>query len=231
MEYRQNLLPSSSGDLTAPALGDDMAESVTQLLVEAEQTGGDAWNRIYGLIYQDLHRIARSQIRQQMNPGLSPTSLISETWLKLVRSQISASSRPHLVSLIARAMRFVLVDEVRRALASKRGGRQVAERLSSIREPAAEDDRLEEVLALDKALESLAEISPRLTRVVELRYYGGLEETEIAELLGVTSRTVRRDWRKARAFLQCHLAGIQDTPAALWEGCGETAPLTSEASR
>lgn len=226
MKYSQNLLSSSPGDMPTPALGDETAESVTQLLVEAEQTGGDAWNRIYGLIYQDLHRIARSQIRQQMDPGLSPTSLISEAWLKLVRSQASASSRPHLVSLIARAMRFVLVDEVRRALASKRGGYQVAERLSSIREPAAEDGRLEEVLALDKALESLAEISPRLARVVELRYYGGLEETEIAELMGVTNRTVRRDWRKARAFLQSHLAGAENTTVALREGCGERIPLT-----
>lgn len=211
MEYGQDLFSPTSGSVSAPVLDGEKAESVTQLLVEAEKSGGDAWNRIYGLIYQDLHRIARSQIRQQVNPGLSPTSLISETWLKLVRSQVSASSRPHLVSLIARAMRFVLVDEARRALASKRGGRQVVETLSSIGEPAAEDDGLEEVLALDKAFESLAEISPRLARVVELRYYGGLEEAEVAELLGVTSRTVRRDWRKARAFLQSQLAGTEGT--------------------
>lgn len=185
--------------------GGDVIESVTQLLAEAEATGSDAWNRIYGLIYQDLHRIARAQIRQQLQPHLSPTSLISESWLKLVRSEVSASSRPHLVSLIARAMRFVLIDEARRALTDKRGGYQSVEMLPLIGEPAAKSAGLEEMIELDRALESLMEISPRLARVVELRYYGGLEEIEIAELLGVTKRTVRRDWRKARAFLQKHL--------------------------
>jgi RNA polymerase sigma factor (TIGR02999 family) len=109
------------------------------------------------------------------------------------------------VSLIARAMRFVLIDEARRALTSKRGGYRVVEALRQIGEPAAEDGRLEEMIELDRALESLMEICPRLARVVELRYYCGLEETEIAELLGVTVRTVRRDWRKARAFLQSRL--------------------------
>jgi len=188
----------------AETTDESVVESITQLLIDAEKTGEDAWNQIYGLIYQDLHQIARSQIRQQMHQSFSPTSLISEAWLKLVRSRTSATNRPHLVSLIARAMRFVLIDEARRALTDKRSGNQAMETLSFVDIPAA-DGRLEEMLALDKALESLAEISPRLAKVVELRYYGGLEENEIADLLAVTDRTVRRDWRKARAFLQKQL--------------------------
>lgn len=188
------------------SVADHAVGSVTRLLVDAEEGGEDAWNQIYRLIYEDLHHIARSQIRQQLHPGLSPTSLISEAWLKLLRSQAAATNRPHLVSLIARAMRFVLIDEARRALTSKHGGNQNAESLSSVDIPITDDNRLEEMLALDKALESLAEISPRLAKVVELRYYGGLEENEIADLLNVTYRTIRRDWRKARAFLQKHLS-------------------------
>lgn len=184
---------------------EDAVESVTCLLVDAEQNGEDVWNQIYALIYQDLHRIARSQIRQQLRPGLSPTSLISETWLKLARSHIAATCRPHLISLIARAMRFVLLDEARRALTTKRGGQQIGEALPLDEGSIADDSRLAEMLALDKALETLAGINSRLARVVELRYYGGMEEVEIAELLSVTVRTVRRDWRKARAFLHKHL--------------------------
>lgn len=216
MDFNRCLLsfPSLPDGEAPPAAGEDAAESVTRLLAEAERSEGNAWNRIYDLIYQDLHRIARSQIRQQLQPNLSPTSLISEAWLKLVNSRASASSHRHLLSLIARAMRFVLIDETRRILTSKRGGYQVVKTLSSIGELAADDGRLEEVLELDKALESLARINPRLARVVELRYYGGLEETEVAELLGMTERTVRRDWRKARAFLQKQLMETEQTAVA-----------------
>lgn len=188
----------------AETTDESAVESITQLLIDAEENREGAWNQIYGLIYQDLHEIARSQIRQQTHQNFSPTSLIGEAWLKLVRSQTSATNRPHLVSLIVRAMRFVLIDEARRALTDKRSGNQSMETLSFVDIPA-DDSRLEEMLALDKALELLAEISPRLAKVVELRYYGGLEENEIADLLAVTDRTVRRDWRKARAFLQKHL--------------------------
>lgn len=97
-------------------------DSVTQLLGEVENGQPEAWNRIYALLYRDLHQIARSQIRQQRRDHVrSPTSLISETWLKLASADFSVENRAHLVALVARAMRFVLLDEVRRALAEKRG--------------------------------------------------------------------------------------------------------------
>ncbi|MCW5861210.1 MAG: sigma-70 family RNA polymerase sigma factor [Caldilineales bacterium] len=183
---------------------DEAAESVTRLLVDAGAGDDQAWNRIYALVYHDLHRIARSQVRMHLQPGHSPTSLVSEAWLKLARNHAAATCRPHLVSLIARAMRFVLLDEARRAVADKRGAEACSGHLSEI-EQLGVDPQIAELLALDRALDHLGRLDARLARVVELRYFGGLEEAEIGELLGVTERTVRRDWRKARAYLQSHL--------------------------
>lgn len=179
--------------------------TITQLLAEAESGSDAAWEEIYRVLYADIHRIAASLVRQHVRKGHSPTSLISETWIKLTRSRVVATSREHLVSLIARAMRFVLIDQARSALAGKRGEGIVAESMSGEAEQVAGQLELERLLMVNNAFESLARISARLARVVELRYFGGMDETEIADLLGVTERTVRRDWRKARAYLQNQL--------------------------
>lgn len=201
---------------TAPLLADSEAaplaagatlESVTQLISEAQDGRGDAWDRIYTLLYNDLHRVARSQIRQQQYGfARSPTSLISETWLRLASASLSVESRSHLIALIARAMRFVLLDEARRVLTEKRGEGIDFVALDEAVEPG-QNSQLEQLLILDQALNELAAMDERLARVVELRYFGGLSELEIAEMLNVTERTVRRDWRKARAFLFSHLGG------------------------
>jgi len=180
-------------------------DSVTQLLGEVERGQPEAWNRIYALLYRDLHQIARSQIRQQRRSHVrSPTSLISETWLKLASADFSVENRAHLVALVARAMRFVLLDEVRRALAEKRGEGMDLLPLDETTEPS-QGSRLEQLLILDQALNDLAKLDERLAQVVEMRYFGGLSEQEIAGVLKVTERTVRRDWRRARAFLFSHL--------------------------
>lgn len=183
---------------------DEAMVSVTRLLLDVDDGNDEAWNQIYNLVYHDLHRIARSLVRQHAQPSLSPTSLVSETWLRLARSQFSANCRSHLTSLIARAMRFVLLDEARRTLTTKRGNNAPTESLSSSHELAV-DSQLEQLLEINEALERLAGIDTRLSQVVELRYFGGLDEEEIGEVLGVTTRTVRRDWRRARAFLQSQL--------------------------
>ena len=195
---------SAGDDIPALPGTEDPLDSVTRLLVDAEGGNEVAWDRIYTLVYHDLHRIARSQIRMHYQPGVSPTSLISEAWLKLARTQASASCRPHLLSLIARAMRFVLLDEARRTFTEKRGGDVHVEQLSAV-DGVGVESQVEQLLELDKALESLATIDARLVKVVELRYFSGLDEGEIAATLGVNERTVRRDWRKARAYLQSHL--------------------------
>ncbi len=189
----------------------DSPESITRLLVDAQAGEDGAWNRIYGLLYGDLHRIARAQIRQRASGRISATSLVSESWLRLSGAHFSVENRRHFTALVARAMRFVLMDEVRRDLAEKRGDGQRALSLNEAID-AAEDSALEDMIALDAALTRLSRLDMRLAQLVELRYFGGLDEAEIADVLGVTERTLRRDWRKARAFLFTQLGDTQAMP-------------------
>ncbi len=188
-----------------PVPDDLETEEFAQLLADADAEQPDAWDRIYALLYPDLHRIARSQIRRLAGPRMSPTSLISETWLKLAGAQLSVVSRRHLTSLLARAMRFVLIDETRRNLTEVHS-QQVHISLSDSVPDTAGHGRLEQLLTLNYALNDLAAIDRRLARVVELRYFGGLSEREVAEVLELTERTVSRDWRKARAWLLVRLS-------------------------
>ncbi|MCI1709601.1 MAG: ECF-type sigma factor [Chiayiivirga sp.] len=180
------------------------SEEFARLLADAEGGQAEAWNRIYALLYDDLHRIARSQIRRQSDPRLSPTSLISETWLKLSGAGLNVVSRRHLTALIARAMRFVLIDETRRSLSEAQQRKEGLSLSDGLPDTAAHAP-LEQLLSLHQALDALAEIDRRLAGVVELRYFGGLSEREVAEVLGVTERTISRDWRKARAYLVTRL--------------------------
>lgn len=196
--------PTGTGATSPIGETDIEGEAFARLLADADAGQHEAWNRIYALLYPDLHRIAAAQIRRQARPQVSPTSLISETWLKLAGARFKVESRRHLTSIIARAMRFVLIDETRRMLASPRAaGRRVA--LDQVVLAEGSQAHLAQLLSLDQALTGLAELAPRLARVVELRYFGGLTEREAAEVLGVTERTISRDWRKARAYLLARL--------------------------
>ena len=199
------------------SLGLDSPESVTRLIADARSGQGAAWDRVYSLLYDDLHRIARSQIRQRTFGQISATSLVSEGWLRLVGAQVDVESRKHYVALVARAMRYVLMDEVRKGMAVKRGQGQSDVPLDEGID-AGGDFVLEEMIALDAALTRLSAIDPRLGQLVEMRYFGGLDEMEIAEALGITDRTVRRDWRKARAFLLTQLGDL--SPGLLRDGDG-----------
>ncbi|MFD0724258.1 ECF-type sigma factor [Lysobacter brunescens] len=199
------------------SLGLDSPESVTRLIADARSGQGSAWDRVYSLLYDDLHRIARSQIRQRTFGQISATSLVSEGWLRLVGAQVDVESRKHYVALVARAMRYVLMDEVRKGMAVKRGQGQADVPLDEGID-AGGDFVLEEMIALDAALTRLSAIDPRLGQLVEMRYFGGLDEMEIAEALGITDRTVRRDWRKARAFLLTQLGDL--SPRLLRDGDG-----------
>lgn len=179
-------------------------DSVTELLADAQAGRGGAWDRIYAVLYADLHRIAHAQIRQHTLGRMSATSLVSEGWLRLAGAQFSVENRKHFMALVARAMRFVLMDEARKELAEKRGDGQ---RALSLEEgfDAGHDSALAEMVALDAALTRLSSLDVRLAQLVEMRYFGGMDEIEIAAALGVTDRTLRRDWRRARAFLLTQL--------------------------
>ncbi|HET9439593.1 MAG TPA: ECF-type sigma factor [Longimicrobiales bacterium] len=170
---------------------------VTQLLQAARQGQPHAVEEIWSLVYEELRSLARRQLRYE-NPDamLQATALVHEAFLKLAGAAATAENRNHFVSIAARAMRQVLVDEARRRQALKRGGPQVNTTLCEGTDALAVSS--EELLVLDAALQKL---EPRQREIVELRFFGGLSEVEVAETLGVSDRTVRREWVKARAWL------------------------------
>ena len=156
--------------------------------------------------YEELRRLAHRQLRR-LRPGqtLTTTALVHEAFVKLVPRSRAAVDRTHFFALAARAMRQILVDYARARGSLKRGGDQ---RPTTLEEAALTVEMLsEEMLGIDRALSRLESVDERLARVVECRFFGGMTEDEVADALGVTARTVRRDWRKARAFLFRELQG------------------------
>lgn len=184
----------------------DRSVDITRLLEEWRDGDLDAANHLFPLVYRELRAMAHRQLARRV-PGdsLVTTALVHEAYLKLVdRSRASFNDRGHFFAVAARAMRQILVDQARKRGSQKRGGgvRKVAFEEGKV--PLAE--RAAEVVALDEALTRLEEIEPRLGRVVELRFFGGLSVEEAAEALDVSPRTVKRDWRSARIFLHRELA-------------------------
>lgn len=159
-----------------------------------------AFSRAYEAAYEELKRLARGQLRR-LRPGqtLTTTALVHEAFVKLAQGEVEAQDRVHFLSLAARAMRQILVDYARQRGSTKRGGDL---RPSSLDPDAIGVEALAgELLEIDVALTRLESLDERLARIVECRFFGGMTEEELAEALGVTARTVRRDWQKARAFL------------------------------
>lgn len=177
---------------------------VTVLLARARAGDAQAMGAAYSAVYDELKRAARAQLRR-MRDHFQTTALVHEAYLKLGGAQLAAQDRNHLLALSARAMRQVLVDDARARKADKRGGGQEAVTLTPSLGSA--DQAAIDVLALDELLSALHTLDERAAQIVELRYFGGYEETEIAQMLGLSDRTVRRDWRKARAFLLTQLDG------------------------
>jgi RNA polymerase sigma factor (TIGR02999 family) len=181
---------------------------VTRLLQAAVGGDQDALDRLVPLVYEDLRRLAHRQLgREGGGHTLQTTGLVHEAYLKLAGgSGGGAVNRAHFLAIAARAMRQVLVDYARRRKAEKRGGGMVYVTLNDGEQGL--DVSSDDLLALDEVLDQL---EPRQKQVVELRYFGGLEEKDIAETLNVSERTVRRDWVKARAWLYRALYPQQTT--------------------
>ena len=171
--------------------------------------GGDrgALDRVLATLYQELHAMARRQLAGQHGQTLDATALVHEAYLRLVGRQAAQfDDRAHFVAYAASAMRSVVVDYARQRLAQKRGGD--LHRVTELPEEVEGGLRLdEEMLGLDTALTRLEAVDARLAQVVELRYFAGLSELEIASLLKRSERSIRRDWQKARLFL---LASLQE---------------------
>jgi RNA polymerase sigma factor (TIGR02999 family) len=177
---------------------------VTLLLQAARDGEPLAVDRLFELLYPDLRRIAHGRLRYRDDRLLMDTgSLVNETYLHLLGTQrLQANDRGHFLAYAACVMRSVVVDAVRAQRAQRRGGGQQAfVTLDTVALNSAATDCEDEILRVHEALEELALIDPRLVRVVEMRYFVGLSMEEIADSLGVTSRTIQRDWEKARTFL------------------------------
>jgi RNA polymerase sigma factor (TIGR02999 family) len=177
---------------------------VTQLLVQVRGGDAQARDRLYDLVYEDLRRIARAHLRGRATGTLGTTAMVNETYLRLAgKSEGNWNDRVHFLSVASCAMRQILVDQARRKLAEKRGGGVAPLQLDP--ERVGQEPRVLEILALDEALQRLQSLDERLARVVELRFFGGMSVEETAASLGVTDRTVKRDWRKARSLLHTWL--------------------------
>ncbi len=179
---------------------------VTALLAAARADDREAMDLVFTLVYSELRRLAHRKLAGWRGDAtLSTTALVNEAYLRLLGAAATPHDRHHFFALAARAMLQIMVDRARRRSARKRGGGVALEVLDEERVggPAG----TEELIAVHRALERLERLDERQGKIVEWRFFGGLSEEEIAEALGLSARTVKREWRKARAFLYQELYG------------------------
>ena len=174
---------------------------ITELLAEWREGNQSALDELYPLVYDELHRLARRYMsRERKDHTLQTTALINEAYVRLVdQKNVNWANRSHFFAISAQIMRRILIDHARRHAYAKRGGG--AQQVSLEEVAAITPGQGRELLRLDEALKSLAERDPRRSQVVELRYFGGLNNEEIAGVLHVSENTVTRDWNMARAWL------------------------------
>jgi RNA polymerase sigma factor (TIGR02999 family) len=164
-------------------------------------TQRQALDELFSAAYEELRRMAIAAKRSRVNPAVSTGTLIHAAWLKLAGAQrFAPESREHFMRIAARTMRFVLTEAARKTIALKRGGENAAF-FVTMDADGFEISSDKDVLALDDALGELERLSPRQARIVEERFYGGFPEQEIAAMLEISTETVRRDWRSAKAWL------------------------------
>lgn len=193
--------------MTAPEqpLPPSPSAEISGLLRQWREGAPDALDDLMPLVYDELRRRARRQLSRDGSPTLTATALVHEAFLRLLgQGQVPWTDRAHFYAVASLAMRQIVVDHARRRLAHKRGAGAFTVALDEGHISA--DERADELLALDAALDSLRAVDERLCRVVELHFFGGLSFEETAQVLSLSPRTLKRDWRKARAFLHGALA-------------------------
>ena len=186
-------------------------KEITGLLIDWGNGDGAAFEQLIPLVYQELHRLAHQYMRRERAGNtLQTTALINEAYLKLVDyKKMRWQDRAHFFAVAAQVMRRILVDRARGRQCDKRGG--AAQRVSLDEAADLALEHAPDLIALDDALTKLATVAPRKVRIVELRYFGGLNLEETAEILGVSSPTVQREWRAAKAWLYRAMSeGIPD---------------------
>lgn len=180
--------------------------AITQLLRAHREGDRAAFDELVGLVHAELRTMARQQLRRMPGQTLDTVGLVNEAYMRLVEdADVDWQNRAHFFGVVSRAMRWILVDNARRSSAEKRGGGQTEVELSAdligFSHPA------ETVLAVHRAIELLEGVNARLARLVECRFFVGMSEEEIAEALGISVRTVQRDWLRAKAWLQRAIDG------------------------
>jgi RNA polymerase sigma-70 factor (ECF subfamily) len=190
-------------------MGDEPQHEVTQIL--HDWSGGDskAPERLMPFVYDELRRLARSFLtKERSSHTLQPTALVNEAYLRLVdQTRVNWQNRAHFYGIAASMMRRVLIDHARAHATEKRGGTAIHLSIDDLQVPL--EERAASFIALDEALKRLEEMDERKCKVVEMRFFGGLSDEEIAGVLGVTTRTVLRDWKKARLWLYRELSPEQ----------------------
>lgn len=180
------------------------AQEVTRLLQSLNAGNREAVDALVPLVYAELRKLAAHYLRSERDEHtLQPTALVHEAFLRLVEQETAWQNRTHFFAMAANLMRRILVDYARSHGAEKRGG--AAEKISLDDAFIFVKEKPSEMIALDEALEELAKIDPRRSRVVELKFFGGLNHEEIAGILGVHVNTVLRDWNLARAWLKTQM--------------------------
>ena len=183
------------------------ASNITHLLLELRAGNADAMARLMPVVYRELRRLAAHYMQQERpDHTLQPTALVHEAYLRLIgQTDRNWQNRAHFFAVAAQAMRGVLVDYARANLAQKRGGGQIHLEVDDGLKLAAPEPRF--LLSLDEALKRLEQIDARASRVVELRWFVGLSVEEAAHVMGISEKTVRRDWNFAKAWFQTELDG------------------------
>lgn len=175
--------------------------NITQMLLAWSAGDEQALDQLIPIVHDELHRIAARHMKgERRGHTLQTTALLNEAFEKLVeRKNVQWKNRSHFFAIAAQIMRRILIDHARTRLRAKRGKR--GEKISLEHVALVSESRAEELISLDEALIELAEIDPRKSRIVELKFFGGLTTEEIAELEEVSSRSIEREWRKAKAWL------------------------------
>ena len=182
-----------------------MKVEVTALLARAKDGNPEAIGRVYELLHAELAQIARARLRGGPNQTLNTVALVHESYVKLVEQEsVDVKGRAHFLALASRAMRHILIDHFRRRASAKRGS--LAPQITLHEQKISAEDPGEALLDLDEALTRLEKYDPRLSKVVECRFFGGMDYEEIGESMGLAARTIRLDWRKAKAWLSLELS-------------------------
>jgi RNA polymerase sigma factor (TIGR02999 family) len=179
----------------------EKSHQITQWLNEISKGSDEAYNKLFPVVYDQLRNIACRQImREPKDNTYTKTALVHEAYLKLVnQDKVVLNSRTHFFAIAARSMRQILIDHARKKTRKKRGGK--AQAVTFIDEIMKVEHQAEELIQIDKALDKLAAFDERLARIVELHYFGEMNFDDIGEVLNLSSRTVYRDWAKARGWL------------------------------